>query len=288
MRPMTPSPLHLPTPWLRRRALVMALLPGGWLLGPRHARAQVTDLNDAINKAGRQRMLSQRMSLAWLAIGQGIDAVRAQRVLSESMALFERQLFELKAFAPNAETRATYGSLETVWGEYKAALVGSAPTSAAGPAVMALGGRVLALAHRGTLQLEKHSGKSVGRLVNMAGRQRMLSQLLAKLYFVQSWQLAEPDATAKELETARTEFLAALKTLREAPEATPAIRAELVLAEQQWFFFDNALQRRSDTPSPTRNTTDNPNRYASDVFRSCDNILQVMERVTGLYARLPS
>jgi hypothetical protein len=282
---MTPSPPHLPTPWLRRRALAMALLPGGWLLGPRHARAQIPDLNEAINKAGRQRMLSQRMSLAWLAIGQGIDTARAQRVLDESMALFERQLAELKAFAPNAEIRATYATLGPVWGEYKAALTGNPPGQAGGPAVVALGSRVLAVAHQGTVQLEKHSGKSVGRLVNMAGRQRMLSQLLAKLYFMQGWT---PESATQDLETARTEFVAALKTLREAPEATPAIRQELVLAEQQWLFFDNALKRRESPQNPAHDPGHNPARYATDVFRSSDNILQVMERVTGLYARLPS
>ena len=98
---------------------------------------------------------------------------------------------------------------------------------------------------------------------------------------MQGWA---PEPSAKDLETARTEFLAALKTLREAPEATPAIRQELVLAEQQWLFFDNALKRRDDAHNPGHD----PARYATDVFRSSDNILQVMERVTGLYARLPS
>ena len=42
--------------------------------------------------------------------------------------------------------------------------------------------RVLALAHQGTVQYEAASGKPVGKLVNVAGRQRMLSQRMAKFY----------------------------------------------------------------------------------------------------------
>ena len=59
------------------------------------ARAQVADLNDAINKAGRQRMLSQRASKAYLALVQKVEPRSAQQVLDRSVALFERQLGEL-------------------------------------------------------------------------------------------------------------------------------------------------------------------------------------------------
>ena len=82
-------------------------------LGALPAWAQVTDLNDAINKAGRQRMLSQRMGKAWLALVHGVEPTAAQQVLDKSMALFDRQLAELKAFAPSAEIRDTYGKLAT-------------------------------------------------------------------------------------------------------------------------------------------------------------------------------
>ena len=36
------------------------------------AMAQIADLNSAINKAGRQRMLSQRMAKAYFQIGQQV------------------------------------------------------------------------------------------------------------------------------------------------------------------------------------------------------------------------
>jgi hypothetical protein len=264
-------------PLFRRRAVVGALGGSALALGNARVYAQVGDLNDAINKAGRQRMLSQRMAKAWLAIGLGLEVPRAQRILGDSMALFDRQFVELKAYAPTPEIRATYVALEALWAEYKAALVGVAPGRPATAALVALETRVLKLAHQGTTQLEKHSGKSVGRLVNIAGRERMLSQRMAKFYLVQSWRAPVPEA-AKEMSEARSEFVQALKILRDAPEATPAIRQELDLADQQWVFFDNALQRGVDAT--------NSLERAADVFSSSENILQVMDRVTGQYARL--
>ena len=151
-------------------------------LGALPAWAQVTDLNDAINKAGRQRMLSQRMGKAWLALVHGVEPTAAQQVLDKSMALFDRQLAELKAYAPNAEIRDTYGKLEGAWSDYKAALVGTAPGKPGAAGVLQADARVLALAHQGTVQYEAASGKPVGKLVNVAGRQRMLSQRMAKFY----------------------------------------------------------------------------------------------------------
>ena len=41
------------------------------------APAQITDIGAAINKAGRERMLSQRIAKAYFQLGQGIDPERA-------------------------------------------------------------------------------------------------------------------------------------------------------------------------------------------------------------------
>src|SRR5262245_38897749 len=82
-------------------------------------RAQVQDINDAINKAGRQRMLSQRCAKAYLALGMELPDTHARQVLDASLALFDRQLVELKAFAPSPAIKATYQELEAVWSDYK-------------------------------------------------------------------------------------------------------------------------------------------------------------------------
>jgi len=82
-------------------------------------------------------MLSQRMAKCYLAMGQSVQPRDADRLLGTSMALFDRQLVELKAFAPTPEIKATYAQLEASWSDYKGALVGSAPSKAGAPGVIA-------------------------------------------------------------------------------------------------------------------------------------------------------
>ncbi|MCB1995972.1 MAG: type IV pili methyl-accepting chemotaxis transducer N-terminal domain-containing protein [Burkholderiaceae bacterium] len=239
--------------------------------------AQVRDLNDAINKAGRQRMLSQRCAKAYLALGLSVRHDQAEKVLADSMALFDRQLVELRAFAPTPQIKATYGELDAAWAAYKSALVGASPTKAGADGVVTAAGQVLQLAHQGTLQLEAASGKPVGKLVNIAGRQRMLSQRMAAMYLSASWGV-QSEASVRALTAARSDFVQAQVTLKAAPETTPAILADLELASQQYAFFENALRQLKPGAADVRQQT--------DVFTTSERILQVMDSATGQYARL--
>ena len=74
--------------------------------------------------------------------------------------------------------------------------------------MMELSDTVLQLSHDGTLQLVSLSKSQSAPLVGVAGRQRMLSQRMAKFYQAIHWGVAPSNGVA-ELARARREFDAA-------------------------------------------------------------------------------
>jgi hypothetical protein len=222
--------------------------------------------------------LSQRLAKCYLQIGQSIDTERSKMILDSSMATFDRQLVELKMFAPTQENREVLSKLEKAWISYKDILVGRMPNQQDAKSILSINEDVLAMAQESTVQLEKFSGTTAGKLVNIAGRQRMLSQRMAKFYQAENWGVATPEMKQK-LNMARNEFVASLDFLSAAPNNTSAIRDELELGKQQWIFFDNALNN-------TANKAGNKIILATNVAKTSERILEVMDKVTGLYAKI--
>lgn len=247
-----------------RRALMLA----GLGLAASVQAARIDSLGVAIDQSGAQRMLSQRMGKAWLGLALQLPVRDAPRVLSESMARFERQLDALLDFAPTAALRGQYRELGERYRRYRELLM-QAPSLQRAGLLIEQASEVLKTAHAATGALQQQAAQPAAVLVNVAGRQRMLSQRMSLLY------LAGSTALQPEVDKLRSEFLAAHARLRDAPEATSEIKTQLAMADAQWLFFDTAL--RGDRSQQ---------RAAADVFITSENLLQVMEKVTGLYARV--
>jgi nitrate/nitrite-specific signal transduction histidine kinase len=252
-----------------RAALLVCLLGSGL------AQAQISNINDAINKAGSLRYTANRLAKAYFQIGMGVDVDRSKRVLDSATAMYDRRLVELKNYSPTPEIKETYVALEKAWIGYKDLLLGSVPNPEAGKKVLLVSEEIVTIANKATGQLATYSNSTQGKLVNISGRQRMLSQRIAKYSQAMAWGVAPAGAQA-EIDSSKAEFVKMLNELMAAPANTPQIKEELSLGNQQWIFFDAALTgKNSDKKISTTN-----------VATTSERILEVMDNVVGMYERL--
>lgn len=263
----------------RRELLVRGAILLAASVVPTHPvrAAAIVNANESINKAGRLRMLSQRMAKSYCQIGLDILTDNSRRILDLSGKLFQEHLNELKAFAPTLDIKATYAELDAIWQRYRQLLNGS-PSLGNAKLIAQINEDALRVANLATTQLELASSASVGRLINISGRQRMLSQRLAKFYMFRQWEISTPGMDT-EMQLAKREYISAMDALDQAPENTDRIRSELSLARTQWMFFEHSLQQQS--------IGDKNPHHAASVASTSERILEMMDKVTDLYAQLP-
>lgn len=256
-----------------RTAGVMAALGAALFALCLDAAAADLSVSAAINKAGRQRMLSQRIAKAYCQLGLGVMPEASTRQLKESLALFESQLGELKQFPAAKPVRDSVVALDKAWQPFKATAAG--PVTRPGcEKLTRQSDELLAAAGALTARIQESAGVPAGRLVNMSGRQRMLAQRLAKLYMLRAWGFDSP-ALRDEMDSARNEFSGALGTLLAAPENTASLRRELDAVALQWEWFQNALSQDFAYAS-----------YRLVVADSSESMLSSLETVTGMYEEL--
>ncbi|OGB11462.1 MAG: hypothetical protein A3E23_19705 [Burkholderiales bacterium RIFCSPHIGHO2_12_FULL_65_48] len=248
------------------------LLPT-WATWATGAQAQM-GLSGAINYAGWFRALSQRMAKAYCQQYLQVLPAAAVDVMGLARKMVQTGSGELARGMQSGQWPVEVGrQLAEVQKQF--ALLNqmtSAPatTTALVAAASEQADRTLLIAQAVTEAIEKLAQAPSARLVNLAGRQRMLSQRLAKNYFLSAAKV-DSKVVQAQLASDAADFRQALQTLKAAPVSTSSIRNELELADSQWLFFESALRRTADDAG------------LNAVATTSERLLGVMDKLTGLY-----
>lgn len=184
---------------------------------------------DGVNRSGQLRMLSQRLvKLYAMQLLRPDQTVKT--ALKEAVKRIDDNLQVLTKNFPQAELASSVKQAGLTWGQLKQKLKKPPPVNATG-AVDSLAESLLAHAEILTSQLEKAGGALPLQVLNLAGRQRMLSQRFAKLALLQA--LGKTGVAAAMLE-ARQSFEKAQHYLNNIPLSTPEIGQLLATVKQDW------------------------------------------------------
>lgn len=197
------------------------------------------DVATAVNLSGRQRMLSQRMVKAYLMLGQGIATDDARTILQKSIDQFEFQLATLKTFQPNPKVQSALAKLDFEWTKFKPLIIAT-PSKAGAVALYDANEALQSAAHNVTLAYEDVTLAPLDHLVNLAGRERMLTQRVAKFFLYRTWDLYVEPADM-EMHLSRAHFTAVLIQLESSPLATKQIKELVAKIQREWEPYKEAL-----------------------------------------------
>ncbi|HXE49417.1 MAG TPA: type IV pili methyl-accepting chemotaxis transducer N-terminal domain-containing protein [Ramlibacter sp.] len=224
---------------------------------------------EAINLAGQQRMLSQRIVKSWCQIGLNVQPALSKRQLDEAIQRFEANLKALDGAALGAEALGALGGLRAAWTPLRTTALSVIQQSDAA-LLDARAEDVLMAAERLTRLLQDQTGASINRWVNLSGRQRMLSQRLVKSYMLRQWGV-DNARLREEMDSVQNEFSGALASMQQRADNSAPLRAEIDKLALQWEWLRTAL------------ATEGAESFRLILAEGSDAILELADRVTFMY-----
>lgn len=237
--------------------------------------AGLAQANDAelVDVAGSQRMLTQRILKTYCEIGLDEIYNNPQKQLKEAIGRFDAQVATIEAGSKDAGVEKALGEVKRLWPPYRK-LATAAPSKEGATQLLALNPALLEATHAVVVALEQSSGTRAGEIVNLSGRQRMLSQRMAMFYMLQIWGVDDP-AIAEDLKKTTEEFQAAQNRLSALPSNTPRITNNLMRVRHSLDLLQRTMGYKGHNLSFT-------------VAMTTERMLEAMDEVTAGYAAILS
>jgi nitrate/nitrite-specific signal transduction histidine kinase len=231
---------------------------------------EIKSTGDIINMAGKQRMYTQRMLKDYAMVGMGNTFGDPGKDLKDTMDAFSQHLASLKSYAKNSDIKKSLDEVEALWLPIQKELQDT-PKVEKAPMLQESLEKLLKAADSTTKLFAKASGKASGEIVNIAGRQRMLSQRMAGLYMLKVWGVEDPKFKTKLDDTLKL-FKTSLEKLEASSLNNDEINALLAKVKRSFIFFE--MMNRSKSKF-----------VPSLIYKKSNDILKQMNQVTQLYVK---
>ncbi|MBI2382187.1 MAG: type IV pili methyl-accepting chemotaxis transducer N-terminal domain-containing protein [Gammaproteobacteria bacterium] len=201
----------------------------------------MASLPDTINRAARQRMLSQRLAKAWLMQATGNQGAQGSAELLESTAQFDKNLKLLAEPARLLALGPAWEQANSRWQALRASLGGTKNKELAAR-LLKESNELLRSCDAFVSQLTQKAGHSGAKRIALAGLSRMLSQRLAKAYLAKSWQVPYP-GLQREIDSSQQEFDSILSVLLVGGGDDAQTREHLHSLQGEWMQTKAALRQ---------------------------------------------
>ncbi|TET87695.1 MAG: hypothetical protein E3J96_04955 [Sulfurovum sp.] len=232
---------------------------------------EISSPTQAVDIAGKQRMFTQRMLKDYAMVGMGNTFGKPDEDLKKVADTFQDHMESLLSYTKNDETKKSIEKVKTLWVPLQQTL-SEAPSKEKVEKLQEDSETLLKAADDTTKLFAKESGKESGKIVNMAGRQRMLSQRMASLYMLKVWGVEDPKFKTKLDETMKL-FKTSLAELEKSSLNTAEITALLAKVKRSFMFFE-MMSRSSSKFVPTL------------IYKKSNDILKNMNSATQNYVAL--
>ncbi len=240
-----------------------------------NAKPAQAEIGVLINETGRLRMLAERMGKAYLQISLNLMVDAARQQIAESQQRFQENLQLLSRTPSNPTQQARLSALAEDYRSFTK-LLAQEPNNKANVSAVNLATEQLAdkaeQLTQGYASLSTQANQA--EVVNLAGRQRMFSQRLARWYFNAQFLDLKAGKSQKEIANLSETFKQVIATLEAKDINTVDIKRELEVARLQWFFFEQALNGQGDQQNAAKN-----------VATTNERLLETMDTLTSLYSK---
>jgi len=231
---------------------------------------EIHTLSQAIDVAGKQRMYTQRMLKDYAMIGLENHFGNPQKDILETIDNFENHLNALIVFNSEVKTEKRLLVVKKIWDSIKP-LLEQTPQKKRAIKMQKDLEILLKQSNSAVTYFAKQTHKESGEIINISGRQRMLSQRMASLYMYKVWGINDPQFQIKMQDAMRL-FSETHKRLQKSTMNTDEIETLLVKVGKYFKFFEIMNQSRTKF-------------IPALIYKKSNEILRDMNTVTGLYAK---